>query len=89
MKGVLGRFRLADLGLILDPVLLGFKLFDLEADPMELNNLVDHELLPDFRREAADYWDAEAMRETVIAAYEADQENINRRLRDVMIPLRD
>ncbi len=43
------------------------QLFDLENDPHELQNLDDHELLADFRREAADYWDSEAMRETVIA----------------------
>jgi len=43
------------------------QLFDLENDPQELHNLVDHELLEDFRREAANYWDSEAIRETVIA----------------------
>ena len=42
-------------------------MFDLESDPLELHNLVDHELLEDFRREAAEYWDAGALRETVIA----------------------
>ena len=42
------------------------QLFDLEADPNELNNLTDHPSLEDFRREAADYWDADAMRDTVI-----------------------
>jgi choline-sulfatase len=43
------------------------QLFDLENDPDELHNLVDHELLEEFRREAAGYWDAETMRETVVA----------------------
>ena len=43
------------------------QLFDLESDPLELHNLLDHELLEDFRREAAEYWDAGALRETVIA----------------------
>jgi choline-sulfatase len=42
------------------------QLFDLESDPQELENLSEHELLEDFRREAADYWDSEALRETVI-----------------------
>jgi len=43
------------------------QLFDLENDPQELHNLVDHELLEGFRREAAEHWDSEALRETVIA----------------------
>jgi choline-sulfatase len=42
------------------------QLFDLDADPQELNNLTDHELLADFRREAAAYWDSDALRATVI-----------------------
>jgi len=42
------------------------QLFDLESDPNELKNLQDHPLLEEFRREAADYWDAEAMRARVI-----------------------
>jgi len=45
-----------------DPELL----FDLENDPDELENLLDHELLADFRREAADYWDAGSLRQTVV-----------------------
>ncbi len=45
-----------------DPELL----FDLENDPDELENLLDHELLADFRREAADYWDTGSLRQTVI-----------------------
>ncbi len=45
-----------------DPELL----FDLENDPDELENLLDHDLLADFRREAGDYWDVEAVRQTVI-----------------------
>ncbi len=43
------------------------QLFDLENDPQELHNLEDHELLEGFRREAAEYWDSDALRETVIA----------------------
>jgi choline-sulfatase len=43
------------------------QLFDLENDPRELHNLVDHELLEGFRSEAAEYWDSEALRDTVIA----------------------
>jgi choline-sulfatase len=43
------------------------QLFDLEADPNELANLTDHEILAEFRREAAAYWDSDAMRTTVIA----------------------
>jgi choline-sulfatase len=42
------------------------QLFDLDNDPQELENLLRHELLADFRREADDYWDAEALRQTVI-----------------------
>ena len=45
-----------------DPELL----FDLENDPDELENLQDHELLDDFRREADDYWNTEVMRQTVL-----------------------
>ncbi|MCP4470921.1 MAG: choline-sulfatase [Gammaproteobacteria bacterium] len=43
------------------------QLFDLENDPQELHNLEDHELLEGFCREAAEYWDSDALRETVIA----------------------
>jgi len=43
------------------------QLFDLESDPNELHNLVEHELLEGFRRDAAEYWDSDALRETVIA----------------------
>jgi choline-sulfatase len=43
------------------------QLFDLEADPNELENLTGHEMLADFRREAAQYWDSDALRATVIA----------------------
>jgi len=42
------------------------QLFDLDKDPLELKNLTDHEQLESFRQEAADYWDSEALRETVI-----------------------
>ena len=42
------------------------QLFDLEQDPCELNNLQNHERLENFRREAAGYWDAAALRDTVI-----------------------
>jgi len=45
------------------------QLFDLEADPNECNNLAAGEtssLLEDFRREAAAYWDAEALQQKVI-----------------------
>ncbi len=42
------------------------QLFDLEADPNELDNLGDEKLLEGFRREAAAHWDAERLRETVI-----------------------
>ncbi len=42
------------------------QLFDLEADPHELDNLDDAGLLDAFRREARAHWDAEALRETVI-----------------------
>ena len=44
------------------------QLFDLEADPNELENLTGHELLVDFRREAAEYWDSDAIRASVIAS---------------------
>ena len=40
--------------------------FDLDQDPDELKNLQNHEQLEAFRREAADYWDAATLRETVI-----------------------
>jgi choline-sulfatase len=43
------------------------QLFDLTNDPHELNNLTQHEVLDDFRREAAAYWDSDAMRAKVIA----------------------
>jgi choline-sulfatase len=43
------------------------QLFDLANDPHELNNLTRHERLDDFRREAAAYWDSDAIRATVIA----------------------
>lgn len=43
------------------------QLFDLEADPNELENLTGHPELEVFRAEAAAYWDAEALRQTVIA----------------------
>jgi len=43
------------------------QLFDLANDPQELENLTEHELLEDFRREAAEYWDSDALRATVIA----------------------
>jgi choline-sulfatase len=49
-----------------DPELL----FDLDSDPDELENLLDHDLLADFRREAADYWDSEGVRQTVIGDQE-------------------
>ena len=42
------------------------QLFDLDNDPHELENLTQHEVLEDFRREAAAYWDSDAMRATVI-----------------------
>ena len=45
-----------------DPELL----FDLDNDPDELENLLDHELLADFRRQAAAYWDTGALRKAVI-----------------------
>jgi len=43
------------------------QLFDLDDDPHELENLTQHEVLEDFRREAAAYWDSDTMRATVIA----------------------
>jgi choline-sulfatase len=43
------------------------QLFDLANDPQELENLTEHELLEDFRREAAEYWDSDTLRATVIA----------------------
>ena len=42
------------------------QLFDLDNDPQELENLLDHEQLEAFRREAADYWDSDALQQTVI-----------------------
>jgi choline-sulfatase len=42
------------------------QLFDLENDPHELENLTQHDMLDRFRQEAADYWDSDAVRETVI-----------------------
>ena len=45
------------------------QLFDLEADPDERDNLAADEtdgLLEEFRREAATYWDAETLQQTVI-----------------------
>ncbi len=42
------------------------QLFDLEQDPDELENLTEHPDLDDFRRQAAAYWDADSLRETVI-----------------------
>jgi choline-sulfatase len=42
------------------------QLFDLDQDPNEVENLSNHELLEGFRREAADYWDSEALRKRVI-----------------------
>ncbi|MDH3388676.1 MAG: choline-sulfatase [Gammaproteobacteria bacterium] len=42
------------------------QLFDLEEDPNELENLVDHPLLEDFRNQAAAHWDSDALRQTVI-----------------------
>ena len=43
------------------------QLFDLANDPQELENLTQHELLENFRREAAKYWDSDTLRATVIA----------------------
>jgi choline-sulfatase len=43
------------------------QLFDLVEDPMELNNLVDHELLGEFQLAARNHWDSDALRATVIA----------------------
>ncbi|MEM7563334.1 MAG: choline-sulfatase, partial [Pseudomonadota bacterium] len=43
------------------------QLFDLEADPNELQSLEDAELLAQFRQEAEAHWDAKAVREQVIA----------------------
>ena len=43
------------------------QLFDLDADPDELHNLVDHPQLETFRAAAAAHWDVEAMRLKVIA----------------------
>ncbi len=43
------------------------QLFDLEADPNELENLADHPRLGEFRAAAAAHWDADALRARVIA----------------------
>ncbi len=45
-----------------DPELL----FDLENDPDELENLVGHPQLEEFRDQASAYWDSEALRQAVI-----------------------
>jgi choline-sulfatase len=42
------------------------QLFDLDQDPHELENLTKHELLEDFRREAAAHWDSDLLQQTVI-----------------------
>ncbi|MDH3220512.1 MAG: choline-sulfatase [Gammaproteobacteria bacterium] len=42
------------------------QLFDLDEDPNELENLADHALLEDFRRQAAAHWDSDALRQAVI-----------------------
>jgi choline-sulfatase len=42
------------------------QLFDLEQDPNELENLLSHPMLEDFRKEAAAYWDSAALQQTVI-----------------------
>ena len=44
------------------------QLFNLQEDPSELNNLAEQEseTLEDFRAEAADYWDAEQVKQMVI-----------------------
>jgi choline-sulfatase len=42
------------------------QLFDLDSDPNELVNLTTDERLDGFRREASEYWDAEALQQTVI-----------------------
>jgi choline-sulfatase len=42
------------------------QLYDLDSDPDELVNLTRHELLEGFRSEAADYWDSESLRRSVI-----------------------
>ena len=44
------------------------QLFNLQEDPDELNNLAElaSETLEDFRREASDYWDVEAVKQKVI-----------------------
>jgi choline-sulfatase len=43
------------------------QLFDLVSDPLELNNLLEHELLAEFRLAAQNHWDSDVLRETVIA----------------------
>jgi choline-sulfatase len=42
------------------------QLFDLENDPDELENLVQHPLLEEFRQQASAHWDSEALRQAVI-----------------------
>jgi choline-sulfatase len=45
-------------------------LFDLEADPDELENLTDHPRLEAFRAEAAAHWDSDVVRAAVIHSQE-------------------
>jgi choline-sulfatase len=42
------------------------QLFDLENDPNELENLVEHELIDEFRRAAESHWDSDALKQAVI-----------------------
>jgi len=46
------------------------QLFDLEADPNELENLTDHPRLEAFRAEAAAHWDSDVVRAAVIHSQE-------------------
>jgi len=46
------------------------QLFDLEADPHELENLTDHPQLQAFRAEAEAHWDSDALRAAVIHSQE-------------------